>query len=47
MGPSNENMDIIDAFNDEAAKYVYGVADLNTCSKELTDKWETILDSGD
>lgn len=47
MGPSNENLDIIDAFNDEAAKYVYGVEDLNTCSKELTDKWETILDSGD
>ena len=47
MGPSNENLDIIDAFNDEAAKYVYGVEDLNTFSKELTDKWETILDSGD
>ncbi|MGI6056744.1 MAG: ABC transporter substrate-binding protein [Bilifractor sp.] len=45
MVPSNENSDIIDAFCDEAAKYVYGVADLNTCSKELVDRWNATIHS--
>ena len=45
MVPSNENSDIIDAFCDEAARYVYGIADLNTCSQELVDKWTDTLHS--
>ena len=45
MVPSIENSDVIDAFRNEADKYVYGVSDLDTCAQELSDSWTATLNS--
>lgn len=43
MNPSLEDSDLISAFIDEAEKYYYGKADLDTCTKETADAWAGIL----
>lgn len=45
MVPSIENSDVISSFRDEADKYVYGIADLDTCAQELCDSWTATLNS--
>ena len=43
MVPSLENSDVIDAFQDQATQYAYGVADLDTCAQALSDSWTATL----
>lgn len=45
MVPSIENADVITAFRDEADKYAYGIANLDTCALELTASWKATLNS--